>query len=386
MVITGARTIDPSKWSSYTGPANRLNPAVTAANVQQCNLSDLNLSVSGSIPNRIDDNDNGFIQYTNLPGLYWNGPRQNLARYPKSGFMEVAAVDTPGTSSVSPVITYKTDPAQLYDSTNSIGRESAWVNAIPHGAWLKGYWRVAWENTTLKILAIDTAAKTITLSPHNQVGNAFGHGHEPYYIINLLEEISKPGDWCVDTADGKIYFYAPSAINSANLRISDNVNPMFAINGASNIQFIGLEIINNRGGVFSMTNATNVQINGCSIHDVDEDAVVINGGANCGVHSSNLYNLGAEGVFLQAAGSASSNCGHYVTNCHIYNFGGSQQHLRRCRERWLQADRQLRQYRQQESDSRQPSRWRGFWRIKYVVRGQRRFSHLQTDQRHGDIL
>ena len=173
----------------------------------------------------------------------------------------------------------------------------------------------------MQILSIDTSNNTITLAPFGKIGNEFGHGHEPYSIINLLEEISQPGDWCVDNLDQKIYFYPHGTIASSNLRISDNVNPIFTVNGASYLEFVGLEVINNRGSAFQFTNCSNDQINGCMIHDIDEDAVVITGGSNCGVSSSNLYNLGAQGVNLLAAGSSSSNCGHYVSNCHIYNFG-----------------------------------------------------------------
>ena len=132
-MIAGASQINSSNWTVYSGPTSRANPAVTATNIYQCNLSDLHLAVSGSIPAVIDDNDNNFIQRTNLPSLYCNGSRQSLAKFPKTGFMEVLTVDNAGSGSTSGVITYKTSPSQLYVSTNSIGRNSAWVELSPMG-------------------------------------------------------------------------------------------------------------------------------------------------------------------------------------------------------------------------------------------------------------
>jgi len=327
--ITGAKAITPSKWAAYTGSASRLNPTVTANQIQECTLANLAMSVTGAMPNKIDDVNNAFYQFTNLPGIYWNGVRQKLARFPNDypNYMEVKTVVTGGTSTIAGVFQYKTTAAELYDANmNRVsGREAAWEAALPHGVFFKGYWRCSWQISTMKATAIDLTAKTITLSPGITLGNKYklptGNGHEPYYVVNLLEEIDQPGEWCIDILDGKVYYYAPATITTSNLSISDNKNPLFDLNGVSYIQFIGLEVMNNLGNAFKLTNCNNVQISGCMIHDIETDAVVINGGTNCGVLSSNLYDLGATGVLVGAAGSASASCNHFITNCHIYNFG-----------------------------------------------------------------
>ena len=329
VVFTGAKSVTPSNWTAYTGSTSRLNPAVTAGQIQECTLANLAMSVTGILPDKIDDVNNAFYQYTNLPGVYWNGSRQKLSRFPNDypNYMEVKSVLTGGSSTVSGVFQYKTSTSELYDANmNKVsGRESAWLSALSHGVYFKGYWRCNWQITTLKATAIDLTAKTITLSPGVTLGNKYhlplGSGHEPYYVVNLLEEIDQPGEWCIDALDGKMYIYAPTVITTSNLSISDNKSPMFSMNTASYIQFIGIEIMDNLGNAFNLTNCNNVQINGCMIHDIEYDAVVINGGSNCGVLSSNLYDLGATGVLVGAAGSAASPSNHFITNCHIYNFG-----------------------------------------------------------------
>ena len=329
VIFSGAKAVTPAKWVAYTGSTSRLNPAVTAGQIQECTLANLAMSVTGIMPDMINDVNNAYYQYTNLPGVYWNGSRQKLARFPNDypNYMEAKTVVTGGDATTAGVFQYKTTTAELYDANmNKVsGREAAWAAALSHGVYLKGYWRCNWQITTLKATAIDQTAKTITLSPGVTLGNKYhlplGSGHEPYYVVNLLEEIDQPGEWCIDALDGKMYIYAPSAITSSNLTVSDNKNPMFSMNSAGYIQFIGIEFMDNLGNAFNLTNCTNVQINGCIIHDIEYDAVVINGGTNCGVLSSNLYDLGASGVLVGAAGSAASASNHFITNCHIYNFG-----------------------------------------------------------------
>ncbi|MFZ4456881.1 MAG: right-handed parallel beta-helix repeat-containing protein [Bacteroidales bacterium] len=329
VILSGAKAATPANWVNYSGATSRLNPAVTAAQIKECTLTNLAMSVTGLMPDKINDVNNGFYQYTNLPGVYWNGVRQKLARFPNDfpNYMEVKSVVTGGDATLAGVFQYKTATSELYDANmNRVsGREAAWAAALSHGVYVKGYWRVNWQITTLKLTAIDLTAKTMTVTPSVTLGNKYklplGSGHEPYYVVNLLEEIDQPGEWCIDNLDGKLYYYAPSTITSTALTISDNKNPMIDINGASYIQFIGLEIMDNLGNAVKMTNCNNVQLNGCIIHDVEYDAVVINGGTNCGVLSSNLYDLGASGVLMGAAGTALAGSNHFVSNCHIYNFG-----------------------------------------------------------------
>jgi hypothetical protein len=329
VMLSGTKGVNPAHWVNYSGNSNRLHPTVNASKIKECTLTNLAMAVSGLMPDKINDVNNGFYQFTNLPAFYLNGKRQKLARFPNDfpNYMEVKQVLTGGSSTVAGVFQYKTATSELYDpNMNKVsGREAAWAAALQNGVYVKGYWRVNWQITTLKVTAIDLAAKTMTVTPAVTLGNKYnlplGSGHEPYYVINLLEEIDEPGEWCIDNLERKVYMYAPATITSETLRYSDNKSPMIDLNGASYIRFIGLELACNLGNAVRMTNCTDVQLAGCIIRDIEYDAVVINGGRNCGVLSSNLYDLGSGGVLMGAAGSAAAPSGHFVSNCRFYNFG-----------------------------------------------------------------
>ena len=58
-----------------------------------------------------------------------------------------------------------------------------------------GYWYHGWANRIEKIASIDTQNKKITLAKSPSYGIA---AKKPYYVLNLLEEIDRPGEWYLD--------------------------------------------------------------------------------------------------------------------------------------------------------------------------------------------
>ena len=105
VIFSGAKSVTPSKWIAYSGDIARLNPGVTASQIQECTLANLGLAVTGIMPNMINDVNNAYYQYTNLPGVYWNGLRQDLARFPNDypNYMEVKTVATGGDATTAGV-------------------------------------------------------------------------------------------------------------------------------------------------------------------------------------------------------------------------------------------------------------------------------------------
>ena len=85
-----------------------------------------------------------------------------------------------------------------------------WANVLDRGVWIKGFWRIPWQNEAVRIAKIDTTAQTITLSVpvSGGIGNKYtrpeGNGKEPYWLMNLLEEVDQPGEWAVDFKDKKL--------------------------------------------------------------------------------------------------------------------------------------------------------------------------------------
>ena len=172
-----------------------------------------------------------------------------LARFPNEGYMTMKRVldnagglrdrnwnssawtDAP-TSGVGGTFEYR---PEFY------AEHADWKKVLDHGVWLKGYWRIPWQNEAVRIRTIDTESHTVTLAKAvpGGIGSKYhrpeGSGEEQYWLMNLLEAVDSPGKWCVDFKDQKLFFYPPAQPEDGQVRIADNSDPVIRIDGASHI-------------------------------------------------------------------------------------------------------------------------------------------------------
>jgi hypothetical protein len=71
----------------------------------------------------------------------------------------------------------------------------------------------------------------------------------PFYVANLLEELDQPGEWCLDSERGVIYFWPPDG----SLKPNDEVviPALFSlvdIEGASWLRFSGFTLTETMDG------------------------------------------------------------------------------------------------------------------------------------------
>ena len=207
---------------------------------------------------------------------------------------------------------------------------ASWADVIDRGVWLKGYWRVVWQNETVRVGAIDTANHTVTLARpvSNGIGSKYhrpaGSGQEIYWVMNLLEAVDQPGEWAVDFKDKKLFFFPPRPLNGADIMISDSSEPVIEINGAHDIELHGLTVGGTLADGIRIVNGSSNAVRDCTVRNVTKYGIVVKGGFSNVVDSCELYALGAGGVAL-FGGDAKSDprvpAGHRVENCDIHHFG-----------------------------------------------------------------
>ncbi len=96
-----------------------------------------------------------FTDAGGIVDLFFAGQRMNLSRYPNEGFMTMQRVvknGGPGKHDGG-VFQYREGDASHFQN---------WKNDLDRGVWLKGYWRVVWQNEALRLKAIDTQSRTAT--------------------------------------------------------------------------------------------------------------------------------------------------------------------------------------------------------------------------------
>ena len=332
VVFSGGKKIANSAFKPINDQAtlDRIAPALQGK-ILSLDLAELQLNHNHQLPDLFND-DGGII------GFFVNGERMPLSRYPNKSYMAMKKVIINGGGQES-----KTDDwANFYGAGSKEkrpprpgvfeyrdNRTSKWVSLLDRGVWLKGYWRIPWQNECVRVAGIDTVAHTITLKKPvpGGIGNKYtrpeGNGHEQYWLLNLLEEIDQPGEWAVDYKDKKLYFYPPTNIKNCKINIGDSKGAVIAMNDASNITFKGITIEQSVNEGVSIEGGSNILIAGCTIKNVNKYAVRIAGGSHHQVQSCDLFNLGEGGVWLSGGDESvlpRVATGHRVVNNHIHHF------------------------------------------------------------------
>ncbi len=280
-----------------------------------------------------------FTDGGGIAWLYCDGRRMPLSRFPNGeNYMRFKTVhDTGGGPQGSwnnPADNVKLPPGSpggTFEYREEFqDKHALWAKQLDRGVWLKGYWRVAWENSAMRVGAIDESARTATFAKPiaNGIGNKYcrpnGNGREVYWAINLLEEIDEPGEWAMDFKDQKIYFYPPADLTRTEVLLLDQPEPVISLNGASHVTLRGLTVEAAMGDGIRVTGGEGNLIAGCTVRWVNKYAIVLDGGKNHTARSNDLHNLGAGGIWLGGGDDKASPrvaAGHKAVNNHIHHFG-----------------------------------------------------------------
>jgi hypothetical protein len=185
--------------------------------------------------------------------------------------------------------------------------------------WVNGYWSWDWANTYERVAELDVNNMTVkTAPPYGH--HAFKVGQR-FYFLNILEEVTEPGDYYIDAQTKILFFYPRDNAKCEEVIISVMDEPLMEIDGADSIVIegitfeaatsFGLRILNsdnihikncyfrNIGNTaIDILNSKNVQIANCTIHDTGDSGINIVSGdrrtltpANISVYNNHIYNI-----------------------------------------------------------------------------------------------
>ena len=128
--------------------------------------------------------------------LWVNGERRPRARFPKDGFYWMA--DVPGINM----------DAQLFDGTDTFvcepGDIQAWRNISDIDVVAIHYW----IEERMPIASFDAATNTVVSSRRSMFAlkDDVRKKYAKYYVENVFEALSEPGEWYLDRATGALYY------------------------------------------------------------------------------------------------------------------------------------------------------------------------------------
>jgi hypothetical protein len=330
--LTNSRQLSPSDFHLVTDPQTLARLAPTARG----KVLELNLKQVGA--KHISPFSDVMSDTGNIVDLFVDNQRMSLSRSPDGGVLTIKRVLVNSGGPAAPASNdspqWSEKPTRLVGGTFEYRDEAAplikqWSQELQRGLWLKGYWRVMWQNEAIRVAAIDLQNHTVTFAKPvaGGIGSKYhrpaGDGKEQYWAINLPEGIDRPGQWCLDFADQKLFLYPPPGFDKANIRVADADEPVIRLRGAANVVLRGISVEDAMADGIDVEGGHDDLIAGCIVRDVDKYAIVINGGLHHTVQSCDLYHLGCGGVWL-SGGDEKSNprkpAGHRVINNHIHHF------------------------------------------------------------------
>ena len=330
--LRGSKTIQAADFKPITDASTlKRIDAKLQSKIVELDLKALNIHNIQAYSDKFNDN-GGIIE------LFMDDERMPLSRYPNVGNMTMRKVIINGGGQE----TKNADWANFYAAGQTEARPprpgvfeyrdvrtAKWLKVLDRGVWLKGFWRIPWQNEAVRIDKIDTAAQTITLKVPvpGGIGNKYtrpeGNGKEPYWLMNLLEEVDLPGEWAVDFKDKKLYFYPPKKITNSNLRIADINVTLVQMTNTANVQLKGITVEENMSNGIQIYGGENNLIAGCTVRNITKTGIVVDGGKDHTVLSNDVYNLGGGGIWLRGGDENSVPrvaANFKVVNNHIYHF------------------------------------------------------------------
>jgi hypothetical protein len=330
VVFTGAKAITTFAALTNAGILSRLT-AAAQTNVLVADISGLGTLDYGSLTNRGALTGRTYISFMRpwMVELFFDGHRQQLARWPNQDKSQEVWVYT-----TSPVPgawhEERTDNWFTYRETNP----SHW--ALTETVWVHGMWTYWWDDSYAQITSINTASNIITTDFPGD--NGFS-ANQPYEALNALEELDQPGEWVIDRAQNRVYFWPPATNANQRTTLSVLAPDFMTLSNASSIQFQDLVFDSGRASGISMRYSTNILIAGCTFQNLGNIGVVVGnsiytnsadklpvtydfmGGLSNQVVGCYFHDLGEGGIVLSGGDRLSLQpSGHAARNNYIHDF------------------------------------------------------------------
>lgn len=257
------------------------------------------------------------IEPGNRPELFCNGQLQTLARWPNTGFTNAGKVK--GATELPPTFMKKRGTKEgVFEYTNN--RQSRWANEPE--VFLGGYWFWDWADEFQKVAKVDTLSKVLSLlEPYHRYG--FKDSLR-YFGLNLLCEIDQPGEWYLNRAEGKLYWYPPVGVNPNKAQVTLSVfhaHFMVELKDCSYVTVQGLTFQESRGSAVSISGGKNCLVKDCRFERFGRDGIHVTEGSGHGISGCLIRTLGFRGIEMKGGNRKTLEAAnHFIENTIVEHF------------------------------------------------------------------
>lgn len=241
--------------------------------------------------------------------LFAEGKRQIRARYPNLDPDTATWNGRWARSKPDEAALESNEPYIVWDEPDAFQR--SWAKPTQGEVFLLPR-QIMWGDSALiRIKAIDKEKKIIKLihgmrsfdlNPIYFRKNRHHPENCQFIVENILEELDQPGEWCLDTEDGILYFWPPKDSIDKMEVIAPVIKCLIHLEGVSNVRISGFVFTETKGGEPSS-----------HYHDVDGvgamspqmgweycgETIYMNTCKNCHIENNRIFNVGGNGIYLR---------------------------------------------------------------------------------------
>ena len=309
--LEGGRELAASAWQPVedTATLQRLEP-VARGKVRKADLKALRISTP-PFPTAYHGAPPG-------PELFCGDQRMKLAGWPNQGWAAIAKIVEAGSR---PRDGDSAGRPGIFEYSGD--RPAKWQ--VADGIWLQGYWCYDWYDEVIRVAAVDSATRRITLAaPHVYSLMQGNPSPRRYRALNVLEELDQPGEFVINTASGVAYFWPPED-GATPVTVSTLDAPILTLKDTSYITLRGFVVECGLGDGIEVTSGTNCAIQACTVRNLRKTGIRVEGGFAHRVCDCDIYDTGTGGLMLAGGDRKTLTPGrHEALNNHIWRFSQHQ--------------------------------------------------------------
>jgi hypothetical protein len=198
-------------------------------------------------------------------------------------------------------------------------------------AWVAGYWKVDFLEAHRRITGITAhgASTGIEFSPSpyekpQGTEEVMTMGEDrPWFAYNLLEEITRPGEWYLDRANGLLYMWPSAGSGPASeVVVSLPEVPLVRLESAKYIGFADLVVDAGRWQQVSAKNCVGLSFVRTTFRNAGDSALHLEGGKQTTVRRCRLLDCGAAAIWMSGGDrKALTPSGHVIEDCEFARYG-----------------------------------------------------------------
>ncbi len=233
--------------------------------------------------------------------VFHGGKPLQIARWPNEGQLKIEEVSDPTN--------------QVFVA--ALERAKRWQGAKDIMA--SGYWKHLWALSTLQVEVDTEGGGSVRMIEKSNYGVREG---QPFYLLNMLEEIDQPGEWYIDHREGLLYLWPAESLWFNPVVVSVWDKPFIVAKGVREVVFQGLELEYGQQHGIVLHGCANTAVIGCRIERMGGIALEASSSLNLKIYGNCFNTLGHSGMHVSGGSRKSLSSSQIVIeNNEVYNFG-----------------------------------------------------------------